>query len=66
MRLYRKDTTRTAYYYVLKSSADAIWNLARNTTNTIFSVNWAGPTQTNVDQGQDNSACAALNLFAKH
>jgi hypothetical protein len=64
MRLYRKDTTRTAYYNVLKTSADAIWNLARNTTNTVFSVNWAGPAQTNVDQGQDNAACAALNLFA--
>jgi predicted alpha-1,6-mannanase (GH76 family) len=65
MRLYRKDTTRAAYYNLLKGSADAIWNLARNTADTVFSVNWAGPTQTTVDQGQDNAACAALNMFAK-
>jgi hypothetical protein len=65
MQLYRKDTTRTAYYTLLKSSADAIWNLARETNNTIFAVNWAGPTQTNVDQGQQNAAVAALNIWAK-
>jgi predicted alpha-1,6-mannanase (GH76 family) len=65
MRLHRKDTAKTAYYNVLKASADAIWNLARDTTNTVFAVNWAGPAQTNVDQGQDNAACAALSLFAK-
>lgn len=65
MRLYRKNTTKTAYYNVLKASADAIWNLARETTNTVFAINWAGPAQTNVDQGQENAAVAALNLWAK-
>jgi hypothetical protein len=65
MQLYRQDTTKTAYHNVLKASADAIWNLARDTTNTVFAVNWAGPAQINVDQGQDNAACAALNLYAK-
>jgi predicted alpha-1,6-mannanase (GH76 family) len=65
MQLYRKDLSRTAYFNVLKPSADAIWNLARETNNTIFAVNWAGPTQTNVDQGQQNAAVAALNLWAK-
>ena len=65
MRLYRKNTTKTAYYNVLKASADAIWNSARETTNTIFAVNWAGPAQTNVDQGQENAAVAALNLWAR-
>lgn len=65
MRLYRKNTSRTAYHNVLKASADAIWNLARETTNTVFAVNWAGPAQTSVDQGQDNAAVAALNLWAK-
>lgn len=66
MQLYRKNLAMTAYYNVLKPSADAIWNLARETNNTIFSVNWAGPAQTNVDQGQQNAAVAALNLWAKH
>ena len=65
MRLYRKNTSKTAYYNVLRASADAIWNLARDTNSTVFSVNWAGPVQNNVDQGQDNAACAALNLFAQ-
>jgi predicted alpha-1,6-mannanase (GH76 family) len=65
MQLYRKNTTKTAYYSLLKGSADAVWNLARETTNTIFAVNWAGPAQTNVDQGQQNAAVAALNLWAK-
>ena len=65
MRLYRKNTTKVAYYNVLKASADAIWNLARETTNTVFAINWAGPAQTNVDQGQENAAVAALNLWAK-
>ena len=45
MRLYQKDTSKTQYYTVLKASADAIWNLARDTNLTVFAVNWAGPTQ---------------------
>ncbi len=66
MQLYRKDLTRTAYYNVLKASADAVWNLARDPANTVFAVNWAGPPQSSGDQGQNNAACAALNLFAQH
>lgn len=65
MQLYRKDISRTAYFNVLKPSADAIWNLARETNNNIFAINWAGPAQTNVDQGQQNAAVAALNLWAR-
>jgi len=62
-QLYR-STGDLNYYNVLASSANAIWNLARETTNTIFAVNWAGPTQTNVDQGQQNAAVVALNRWA--
>ena len=65
MNLYKKDTTKTQYYTVLKNSADAIWNLARETNLNVFAVNWAGPAQTNVDQQQDNAACMGLNLFAE-
>jgi len=66
MRLYpRIGIGQTTYYNVLKSSADAIWNLARDTNTTIFSVHWGGPAQTNVDQGQDNAACIALSRFAQ-
>jgi predicted alpha-1,6-mannanase (GH76 family) len=64
MRLYSR-IGQVAYYNVLKSSADAIWNLGRETNTTIFSVHWGGPTQTNVDQGQDNAACIALSRFAQ-
>ena len=64
MRLYAKDTSKTQYYNVLKASADAIWNLARNSTTT-FSVNWAGPLQSSVDEPQDSAACMALNRFAQ-
>jgi predicted alpha-1,6-mannanase (GH76 family) len=65
-RLYAHDTTRGQYYNVLRGSADAIWNLARETNSTIFSVNWAGPAQTNIDQSQHNAACTALSRFAQH
>lgn len=64
-RLYAKDTTKTQYYSVLKASADALWNLALNSTSTVFSVNWAGPSQAIVAQSQDNAACIALNRFAQ-
>jgi predicted alpha-1,6-mannanase (GH76 family) len=64
-RLYALDTSKTQYYTVLKASADAVWNLARDTTNLLFSVNWAGPPQATADQAQDNAACMALNRFAE-
>ena len=64
MRLYRKDTTKTQYLNVLKASADAIWNLAREPNLNVFAVNWAGPPQTDVDQNQDNAACMGLSLYA--
>jgi predicted alpha-1,6-mannanase (GH76 family) len=65
MQLYAKDTSKSQYYAVLKAGADAIWNLARTTTSTVFSVNWAGPPQFTVDQAQDNEACIALSRFAE-
>ena len=64
MQLYRMNTNRTDYRAMLQASANAIWNLARETNATLFAVNWAGPAQTNVDQGQHNAAVAALNLWA--
>jgi predicted alpha-1,6-mannanase (GH76 family) len=65
MRLYAADTSKTQYYAVLKASADALWNLALNPTSTVFSVNWAGPSQSSVAQSQDNAACIALSRFAQ-
>src|ERR1035438_6172409 len=65
MRLYAKDTTKTQYYNVLKASANALWNLALNSTSTVFAVNWAGPSQAAVDEAQDNAASIALSRFAQ-
>jgi len=64
-RLYAQDTSKTQYYTVLKACADAVWNLAQETNDVIFSVNWAGPPQSTVDEAQDNAACMALNRFAE-
>jgi predicted alpha-1,6-mannanase (GH76 family) len=63
-RLYALDTSKTQYYSVLRASANAVWNLAQDTNSTLFAVNWAGPSQATVDQGQDNAACMALNRCA--
>jgi predicted alpha-1,6-mannanase (GH76 family) len=65
MRLYAKDPTKSQYYNLLKSSADAIWNLARDSNDGVFAVNWAGPAETAVDQLQQNAAAIALNRFAQ-
>ena len=65
MQLYSKDKSKTQYYNVLKASADAIWNLARNPASNIFSVNWAGPFESGADELEDNAACTALSRFAQ-
>ena len=65
MQLYARNPSQGQYLYVLRSSANSIWNMALNPTSTVFSVNWAGPFQTNVDQAQNNAACIALNRFAQ-
>lgn len=65
MELYALNTSYTGYYNVLKASADAIWNLANYSSATIFAVNWAGPSQSTVDELQDNAACMALSRFAQ-
>ena len=65
MRLYQKNTSQSRIGNVLKASADAIWNLARDTNGTVFAVNWAGPSQAAVDELQDNAACMALSLYAE-
>jgi len=65
MQLYTNNITKVQYSSVLNSSANAIWNSALNSTSLIFSVNWAGPPQTNADEAQDNAACIALNRRAE-
>jgi predicted alpha-1,6-mannanase (GH76 family) len=56
---------QSAYYSLLKGSADAIWNLARNSSLNLFSVDWAGPPQSSASELQDNAAAIALCDFAQ-
>lgn len=64
MGLYAKNP-RADYLSILKASTDAVWNLARNPTSMVFSVNWAGPVQASGDDAQHSAAVMALNLYAK-
>jgi predicted alpha-1,6-mannanase (GH76 family) len=65
MRLFGEDTTQSAYFDVLKASADAIWNLARDPAQNIFAIDWAGPPMSSASEQQDNAAVMALNRFAQ-
>ncbi len=65
MQLYLHDKKKHNYLAVLKGSVDALWNLARNSENSV-GVNWAGPAGEGPfnDQTQ-NAAAMAMSLFAK-
>lgn len=65
MQLFARDQSQGQFLYPLRASANSIWNMALNPTSTVFSVNWAGPLQTNADQAQDNAACIALSRYAQ-
>ena len=65
MRLYQTDTSKSQYLNILKSSADAVWNLARNGPLTLFAVNWAGPPEPAVQVLQETSAITALSRYAQ-
>jgi hypothetical protein len=58
-------TGSAAYSAVLKASADAIWNLARNPSEDLFSVSWSGPSMSVFSEPQVAAAVMALNLFAE-
>ena len=59
-----QDCPRSEYYAVLKGSADALWDLARNQTLQLFAVDWAGPPPSHATQPQENAAVLALCDFA--
>jgi predicted alpha-1,6-mannanase (GH76 family) len=56
---------QSSYYSVLKGSVDAIWNLARNSSLSLFSADWAGPPQASASEMQANAAAIALCDFAR-
>jgi predicted alpha-1,6-mannanase (GH76 family) len=64
MGLYQVTKNRS-YLNVLKSCDDAIWNLARNPAEKLYSVSWAGPSMTSFSEPQVTAAVMALNLFAE-
>ena len=49
---------------MLKGSADALWELARNPTLQLFATDWAGPPPSHATQAQENAAVLALSDFA--
>jgi hypothetical protein len=64
LRLYELDRTKSEYLAVLRSSANAVWNLSRNPALNIFSISWTGPSTTNAGMQEVNAACAVLNRYA--
>ena len=63
-QLYRLDTGHAEYYAVLKASAEAVWNLARNADTTTFATDWAGPPLPTASHYRNSSAVTALTLLA--
>ncbi len=49
---------------VLDASGDAIWDLARNTEQTLFAVDWGGPPMSFHSEPQSAAAVMALNIHA--
>ncbi|MBF9253566.1 hypothetical protein I2I11_09700 [Pontibacter sp. 172403-2] len=65
MQLYLKDRKKNVYLSVLKGSVDALWNLARNSENSV-GVDWTGPTSSDAcNDRTQNAAALAMSLFAK-
>ena len=46
---------------MLKGSADALWELARNPTLQLFATDWAAPPPSHATQAQENAAVLALH-----
>ena len=65
LKLYGLDTSQTQYGDVLRASAVAIWNAARNGHDT-FSAEWTGPAPSSTTLAADASAVMALNLAVEH
>jgi predicted alpha-1,6-mannanase (GH76 family) len=60
-----RDSPRSAYRTVLQASADALWNLARQSSLNLFAVDWSGPPQSAASEAQESAAAIALSEFAR-
>ena len=65
LKLLYDVTESPAYLNLLRSSANAIWSIARNSAEEIFAVSWAGPAPVDSSEPQAAAAVMALNLFAE-
>jgi predicted alpha-1,6-mannanase (GH76 family) len=61
----QRDSPQSAYQAVLQGSADALWNLARQSPLSLFAVDWSGPPQSAVSEGQESAAAIALSEYAR-
>jgi predicted alpha-1,6-mannanase (GH76 family) len=59
------DSPRSAYRAVLQASVDALWNLARERSLSLFAVDWSGPPQSAASVAQESAAAVALSEFAR-
>jgi len=69
MYLYQTDPSNSkSVYGVLQASALAIWNLGRDSTRNLFSVDWVEPLSSSatVSDSQQNVASQALSLWAEN
>ena len=64
--LLQHDPQNTAINALLKSQADAIWDLARDPSMNLFATNWAVPAHAPPFTDREvNAACQALSLWAE-
>jgi len=69
IELYQTDPDNSKNIYgVLQASAQAIWQIARDSSRNLFSTNWAEdlPSSAVVSDSQQNAACQALSLWARN
>ncbi len=57
------ETANQAHRAVLAACVNALWNLARNPDDELFSVDWTGPPMTSYSEPQSAAAVMALNIY---
>ena len=62
--LFRNDPTHADYETLLTNDANAVWTLARNSNNDLFSSIWSGPAPTTGGVEAQGSAAMALGVYA--
>lgn len=63
--LFQHDPSHADYRTLLGNDANAVWTLARNPSNDLFSSIWSGPAPTTGGVEAQGSAAMALGLYAE-